>query len=224
MADKLGPVFVIWLGMYRALVVSNHEAVKECFTTNNKVFASRPSSGLGKILGYNYAALLCSLWTSLAWDAEAILAGNSLHPSPWWLGELMHVQVSELQAGIKGLYMLGKDNNWVNPKKVVMSEWFEHLNLIVVLRMIAGKRYFNNVVHGSEEARSALAAIKKFLSLARLLWYQMWSHFLNGWIYKAICRLWNLLQRNWTHLHRVEEHRGRLNSEASSGQDFIDVM
>ncbi|KAJ9687538.1 hypothetical protein PVL29_016143 [Vitis rotundifolia] len=56
MANKPGPVFVIRLGMYRALVVSNHEAVKECFTTNDKVFASRTSSGLGEILGYNYAA------------------------------------------------------------------------------------------------------------------------------------------------------------------------
>ena len=56
------------------------------------------------------------------------------------LSDLMHVHVSELHAGIKDLYILGKDYNWVNPKKVVMSVWFEHLTFNVVLRMVAGKR------------------------------------------------------------------------------------
>ena len=31
MADKLGPVFVVRLGMFPTLVVSNHDVVKECF-------------------------------------------------------------------------------------------------------------------------------------------------------------------------------------------------
>ena len=48
MADKHGPVFMIRLGVHRALVVSSREAVKECFTTNDKAFASRPSSSAGK--------------------------------------------------------------------------------------------------------------------------------------------------------------------------------
>ena len=52
-----------------------------------------------------------------------------------------HLQVSELDSGIKDLYMLGKDDKWVNPEKVVMSEWFEYLTFNVILRMIAGKRY-----------------------------------------------------------------------------------
>ena len=57
MADELGPVFVVRLGMFPTLVVSNHEAVKECFTTNDKVLASRPTSAAAKIFGYNYALL-----------------------------------------------------------------------------------------------------------------------------------------------------------------------
>ena len=45
MADKHGPVFMIRLGMHRAVLVSSREAVKQCFTTNDK------------LLGYNYAML-----------------------------------------------------------------------------------------------------------------------------------------------------------------------
>ena len=54
MADKLGPVFVVRLRMFPTLVVSNHEVVKESFTTNKKGFASHPNSTAAKILGYNY--------------------------------------------------------------------------------------------------------------------------------------------------------------------------
>ena len=42
MADKHGPIFTIRFGMKPALVISNHEGVKECFTTNDKILASRP--------------------------------------------------------------------------------------------------------------------------------------------------------------------------------------
>ena len=42
MADKYGPIFCIHLGLRKALVVSRWEVAKECYTTNDKVFATRP--------------------------------------------------------------------------------------------------------------------------------------------------------------------------------------
>ena len=56
MADKYGPLFTRYLGTHRALVVSNYEAIKECFTTNDKSFGARPRSAHGTYIGYNYAA------------------------------------------------------------------------------------------------------------------------------------------------------------------------
>ena len=55
MADQYGPIFTIQFGMKSAIVISNHEAVKDCFTTNDKALATRPRSSHGKYLGYNYA-------------------------------------------------------------------------------------------------------------------------------------------------------------------------
>ncbi|KAL4353071.1 hypothetical protein GQ457_06G001720 [Hibiscus cannabinus] len=52
MADKYGPAFSIRLGVHRALVVSNWEVAKECFTTNDKVFLNRPNSFAIKHMGY----------------------------------------------------------------------------------------------------------------------------------------------------------------------------
>ena len=55
MADKYGPIFTIWLGVHRTLVVSSWEIVEECFTTNDKAFANRPKTLALELLGYNYA-------------------------------------------------------------------------------------------------------------------------------------------------------------------------
>ena len=224
MADKVGPVFVIRLGMYRTLVVSSHEAAKECFTTNDKVFASRPSSSASKILGYNYVAFGLAPYGPLWREIRKLCVLEIL--STRRLSDLMHVQVSELHAGIKDLYILGKDYNWVNPKKVVISEWFEHLNFNVVLRMVAGKRYFNNVVHGGEEAGSATAVIKKLVPLAGafvasdvipfLEWVDLQGHLSSM---KQVAKEMDSVLESW-----VEEHTGRLNTEASSRQDFVDIM
>ena len=225
MADKLGPVFVVRLGMVPTLVVSNHEVVKECFTTNDKAFASRPNSAAAKILGYDYAVFPFSPYGPL-WREMRKLSVLELLSTIRSSGST-HLLVSELDAGIKDLYMLGKDNSWVNPQKVVMSEWFEHLTFNVILRMIAGKRYFNNLVHGvTKEARSAIAAINKLIHLLGatvasdvipfLEWVDLKGHLSSM---KHVSKELDSLLQSW-----VDEHIGRLNSEASRRRDFIDVM
>ncbi|KAL6348028.1 hypothetical protein AAG906_037757 [Vitis piasezkii] len=57
MADKYGPIFCIHLGLRKALVVSSWEVAKECYTTNDKVFATRPRSLAVKLMGYDHAML-----------------------------------------------------------------------------------------------------------------------------------------------------------------------
>ncbi|PWA41508.1 cytochrome P450 82A3 [Artemisia annua] len=42
-------------GFHQALVVSSREIAKECYTKNDKVFASRPKWKVVEIMGYNYA-------------------------------------------------------------------------------------------------------------------------------------------------------------------------
>ncbi|KAF9620437.1 hypothetical protein IFM89_012614 [Coptis chinensis] len=53
LTDKYGPAFTIHLGMYPTLVVSNWELVKECFTTNDKIFSNRPVNKAIKYMFYN---------------------------------------------------------------------------------------------------------------------------------------------------------------------------
>ncbi|KAG5042776.1 hypothetical protein AAZV13_03G065150 [Glycine max] len=55
MAEKYGSIFIVKLGCLPTLVVNSREIAKECLTTNDKVFASRPITSAGRILGYNNA-------------------------------------------------------------------------------------------------------------------------------------------------------------------------
>ncbi|KAK9129996.1 hypothetical protein Sjap_010483 [Stephania japonica] len=55
MADKVGPVFKIRLGKRPAVVINNWVVARECFTTNDKTLASRPTSLHSKYMGYNGA-------------------------------------------------------------------------------------------------------------------------------------------------------------------------
>ncbi|KAK7381350.1 hypothetical protein VNO78_33983 [Psophocarpus tetragonolobus] len=55
LADKYGPIFSIKIGVKEALVISNWEVAKECFTTNDRVVSSRPKIAASEHLGYNQA-------------------------------------------------------------------------------------------------------------------------------------------------------------------------
>ena len=115
----------------------------------------------------------------------------------------------------------------MNPQMVVMSKWFEHLTLNVVLRMIAGKRCFNNVVNGGEAGRSTTSAIRKLMRLLAwatvasdvipfLEWLDLKGHLSTM---KLVSKELDSIKESW-----VEEHKAGLDSEASRRQDFIDVM
>ncbi|RZC52740.1 hypothetical protein C5167_021175 [Papaver somniferum] len=49
-SDKYGPICIVRFGMYPTLVVSSWEMSKECFTTNDRLFSTRPPSAAGKYL------------------------------------------------------------------------------------------------------------------------------------------------------------------------------
>ncbi|XP_050365523.1 cytochrome P450 CYP82H23-like [Argentina anserina] len=140
MADKYGPIFTIWLGKNCALVINNYEAVKECFTTNDRVFATRPSSAQAKYLAYNGAALGLSPYGAY-WRSMRKLAINELLSSRR-LETLKHVQVSEVDAFVKGLYSVWENRGHDGQSKVVISELIEHLTFNVRTKSIARKSYF----------------------------------------------------------------------------------
>lgn len=222
MADKHGPIFFIRFGMKPALVISSSEAVKECFTTNDKILASRPRSSHGQYLGYNYAGFGFAPYGTV-WREMRKLAMLELL-SARRLETLKNVQVSEVDMLITDLYSLCK-NQEQGPVKVVISEWIERLTLNIITKMIAGKRYFANTNSKDDaEAKRIGKIIKEFMYVSGVPVISDLIPLL-GWIdlqdrlksIKRIAAELDSLAGTW-----IEEHIAK--SEPSEQPDFIDVL
>jgi len=159
MADTHGPVYTIKLGVHQALVVSNAEIAKECFTTNDKALASRPKSLVSEIMGYNYSMFPLSEYGEY-WRQLRKLSTVELL-SQRRVEMLKFVRVSEVRMLMKDTYDAWVRNKEVarsNTVKVEMREVFFSLVLNIITRTIAGKRFSS----GDAEADEILAVVKKF--------------------------------------------------------------
>ncbi|GAB4840111.1 hypothetical protein Ancab_039636 [Ancistrocladus abbreviatus] len=160
MADKYGPVFTVRLGMRRVLMVSSWEAVKECFTTNDKAFASRPSSCAGKYLGKNFANFALAPYGPYWRDIRKLTTVELL--SSQRLEALQHVRLFEVDRLIKKLHIRCSTKNGV-AAKVVMSEMLENLTLDIIWKMVVGERHGDTTDDNDKEAEKIRKTIKEFM-------------------------------------------------------------
>ncbi|KAI3759028.1 hypothetical protein L6452_06601 [Arctium lappa] len=162
MADKHGPIFTIKLGIHQALVVSNSEIAKDCFTTNDKVLASRPKAEAIKILTNNYAFFAFTPYGDYWRHVRKIIMLQVL--SQRRVEMLEGIRVSEVRASIKDIYDAWVDKNESEKSdmvKVEMNQWFGILMLNIMARIISGKKLLLN----DEEGVRFQAIVKKFVHL-----------------------------------------------------------
>ncbi|KAJ9704897.1 hypothetical protein PVL29_003108 [Vitis rotundifolia] len=164
MADKYGPIFCVRLGLKKALVVSSWEVAKECYTTNDKVFATRPRSLAIKLMDYDHGSFVFAPSGPYWRDARKLVMAELL--SNPQLEMHKHVQDSEVKILIKELYGQWASNK-DGPALVEMRERFGNLALNVVVRAIAGKRYFGTHACGDEPKRGK-KAFEDFIILVGL--------------------------------------------------------
>ncbi|KAK7351675.1 hypothetical protein VNO77_11287 [Canavalia gladiata] len=141
LADKYGPIFSIRIGVHPAVVVSSWELAKECFTTLDVFLSSRPKSTAAKILGYNYANFGFSPYGDFWREMHKITVSKLLSPRQFKL--LRDTRDSEVQSSLKELYRawVEKKGGWDDEILVDMKQWMGDMNVNVILRLVAGKRY-----------------------------------------------------------------------------------
>jgi len=141
MADKYGPIFTIKLGVHQALVVSNSETAKECYTTNDKVFASRPKSQAVELMGYNYAMFGLAPSGDYWRQVRKIMMLQLL--SQRRVEMLRHVRASEVRASMEDIieaWVKNKESS-IGMVKMEMRQWCGNLILNIVVRVVSGKRF-----------------------------------------------------------------------------------
>ncbi|KAI9200527.1 hypothetical protein LWI28_009456 [Acer negundo] len=143
-SKRKGPVVLFQFGSRRVLVVSSPSAAEECFTKNDIVFANRPQMLIGKHLGYNYTSLAWAPygdhWRNLRRIASLEILSSTR------LQMLSGLRFDEVKSMVRRLFR--NQNQSVD----LRTEFFE-LTMNVMMRMIAGKRYYGENVADLEEAK-----------------------------------------------------------------------
>ncbi|KAL1831575.1 hypothetical protein ACET3Z_001226 [Daucus carota] len=165
MPDKLGPVFLLQLGIHKTLVVSSWEVARECFTVHEKALSTRPMTLALKIMGYDGAIFgflpYGPKWRNLRKLVMVELLSTRRHD------KLKHILDSEVNLFVRGLYELWKSKGEEGMPVVELTERFGDLTTNIVVRMVAGKRYFGNREYKNEEARWFQKASKDFLHMMK---------------------------------------------------------
>ncbi|KAJ4716416.1 Cytochrome P450 protein [Melia azedarach] len=225
MADKYGKAFLIRLGIHQALVISSWEVAKECFTTNDMVFSTRPKSLAVKIMGYDHAIIGFAPYGPYWRHVRKLVTVELL--SNHRLQLLKHIRDTEVKAFIKELYKQWVKNGGL---AVEMKERFGDLAMNIIVRMIAGKRYFGSgTTAHDQESRQCQKALGDFLNLVGLFLASDNVPFL-GWLdvvkgytskMKRTARELDTVLGSWVEEHRQKRVNRSINEEE---QDFIHVM
>nr|WMZ41168.1 cytochrome P450 family 82 subfamily G polypeptide 5 [Ipomoea batatas] len=236
LADKYGPIFTVRIGMQPSVVISSWETARDCFSTNDKLLADRPPSCAGKYLGYDYAVLPFTLYGPYWRNMRKLVVVELLSNNT--LEKLKPVWMSELEANIKELYTLVLDDVNFRPRKVDMSEWFGHLTLNLIVKLIGGRRYKYRPKDGAEEpdeeARCMTKVFKEIMCLVGefapgdcvfptglVRWLDFGGQIASM---KQVSKAMDDILQNW-----IKDHVERREMKGDGGskeddRDFIDVM
>ncbi|PIA32988.1 hypothetical protein AQUCO_04200023v1 [Aquilegia coerulea] len=152
--DKYGPVLYLRLGSRPVLVVSTPSAVEDCLTKNNDiVFANRPRLLICKLMGNDCTSISTAPygpnWRNLRRiSAMEVLSANRVH-------SYSAIRFDEIKSMIKRLSGQAFEYHTVE-----MKSMFFELTLNIMMKMIAGKKYYGEQVEDLEEAKRFQEMVK----------------------------------------------------------------
>ncbi|KAK9949986.1 hypothetical protein M0R45_005493 [Rubus argutus] len=141
-SQKHGPVFALWFGSRRVVIVESSSAVQECFTKNDVVLANRPPSLFGKHLAYNHTTISASPYGDHWRNIRRISTVEVL--STVRLNSFSDVRKDEIKHFLCKLSQsAGGENRFA---KVELKSPLNEMTLNNIMRMVAGKRYVGDHV------------------------------------------------------------------------------
>ncbi|KAI6699318.1 hypothetical protein NL676_013642 [Syzygium grande] len=145
-------------GVRRFVVVSSLPLAEECFTKNDIVLANRPKLFIGKHLGYGYTTLITAAYGDRWRNLRKIATIEVL--SSHRLNVLSHVRRDE----IRRLMLRLARGGFVSHHQVELKTLLSELTFNIMMRMIAGKRYYGEGVNVDDaKAREAREVIKQIV-------------------------------------------------------------
>ncbi|KAE8125083.1 hypothetical protein FH972_019919 [Carpinus fangiana] len=157
LSQKYGHIFSLRFGSQLVVIVSSPSAVEECLTKNDVVLANRPDFLVTKHLGYNHTTVATSPygdhWRNLRRISSLeIFSTNRLNM-------FMGIRRDEVKRLLRKLLR----NSRKDFAKVELKSLFSELTFNIIMRMVAGKRYYGygEDVKDEEEARQFREIIRE---------------------------------------------------------------
>ncbi|KAM1169544.1 hypothetical protein TB2_030861 [Malus domestica] len=148
LSQKYGPVFSLWFGSRRVVIVSSSSVVQECFTTNDIVLANRPRLIMGKHLAYNYTNIAASSYGD-HWRNLRRIGAVEIFSSAR-LNTFSDIRKDEVRRLLVKLSQNARNGF----AKVELKSMLNELTFNIIMRMVAGKRYYGDDLSvDKEEAR-----------------------------------------------------------------------
>ncbi|PON46379.1 Cytochrome P450, E-class, group I [Trema orientale] len=148
LSSKYGPVLSIWFGSRRVVVVSSATAVEECFTKNDVVLANRPRLLMGKHLGYDYTGVVDAPYGD-HWRNLRRIGAVEIFSSAR-LNLFLGIRKNEIERLLRKISRNSREDSF---RMLVLKSMFSELTFNIMMRMVAGKRYYGDGVTDVEEAR-----------------------------------------------------------------------
>lgn len=161
LSQKYGHVMFLQFGVRKVLVVSSPQAAEECFTKNDIVFANRPELLAAKLLNYNSTTIGFAPYGDLWRNLRRITTLEIFSTSR--LAMFSSIRQEEVRLMLQELYEISSNHN---QGKVELRSIFNDLPFNIIMRMIAGKRYFGkDATVMDEEARIFKSLMKEAAEL-----------------------------------------------------------
>ncbi|KAK4482967.1 hypothetical protein RD792_010141 [Penstemon davidsonii] len=250
LANKHGPIFSLRLGTHQALVISNMELIKQCFTSNDRVFATLPNTAVGQHIGYANAVFGLAPYGSY-WRYIKKLVTLQLMTATQ-LEKLKPLRSSEVGYFIKNLYqrVFGPVEMTIHHNEVIdralkgiktdlspghalhysknvitLNSCLEDLTFNIITRILVGKRFSS----GESSELKFKEGVKKALYLSGVFVLSDAISILEwfdvgGYLkkMKETAKELDQVLEEW--LQERIEMRKRCGIEETDQSDFVDVM
>ncbi|XP_059074848.1 demethylepipodophyllotoxin synthase-like [Cryptomeria japonica] len=135
LSQRYGPIMHLQLGFRPILVISSADLAKECFTTNEKAFASRPLTSVGKHIGYDFKMLGLAPYGPY-WRNVRKLCRLQLFTAHR-IESFRHIQEEEISCLIRSLL-----ESWERDiSSVKIKSRLSDLTCNIMMRIVASKRF-----------------------------------------------------------------------------------
>lgn len=214
LSDAYGSILNFSWGIRGVLLVSYPSAIEKCLSKNDLFFANRPRLFAGKYLGYGYTSIGAASYGPLWRNMHRVTTLEFF--STKRLNQFLDIRQDEVRLLLKNLYQ-SSSQSFI---KVQMESKLSELSFNVIMRMIAGERYFGVEVDNPEEAKRFRNIIREIFYLSEASNLADFVQFLQWMDYQAYKkRIITVQKKAYGYMQNlIDEHRKKRNFPGEGGR------